>query len=369
MGPMGPVGPTGVTGPIGPIGPTGATGANGVMGPTGPTGATGATGVSVTGATGSTGATGPTGATGVTGSAGTTPIITVAGTVTGDPGTQAAVDETFTPNGAQLLFTIPAGPTGPTGPTGVTGPTGSTGATGASITGATGPTGPTGPTGVTGPTGPTGATGVSVTGATGPTGPTGVTGVTGVTGPTGPMGATGATGIAGSSAIIPLASGIPVSLTTIAGGLVGTPAFVGFGSSAPGVSIAGGVIDLTNPAGTLTNFAFSVPRDGTITSLAAFFSTTAALSLVGSTIQITAQLYQSTAPNNSFTAIPGAVVTLSPAITGVIAVGTISSGITTGLNIPVTAQTRLLLVFTATASGLTLVNTVAGYASAGIAIS
>ncbi|MGO0943762.1 hypothetical protein ACTPD5_21535 [Clostridioides difficile] len=33
-----------------------------------------------------------------------------------------------------------------------------------------------------------------------------------------------------------------------------------------------------------------------------------------------------------------------------------------------TAETRFLLVFTATASGLSLVNTVAGYASAGIAI-
>ena len=168
---------------------------------------------------------------------------------------------------------------------------------------------------------------------------------------------------------MPFASGIPVSLTTVAGGLVGTPAFVGFGSSAPGVSIAGGVIDLTNPAGTLTNFAFSMPRDGTITSLAAYLSTTAALSLVGSTIQITAQLYRSAAPNNSFTAVPGAVVTLAPALTGVLSVGTLSSGITTGLNIPVTAQTRLMLVFTATASGLSLVNTVAGYASGGLAIS
>ena len=173
----------------------------------------------------------------------------------------------------------------------------------------------------------------------------------------------------GSSAIIPYSSGIPLSLTTIAGGLVGTPGFVGFGSSAPGVSIVGGVIDLTNAAGTLTNFAFSMPRAGTITSISAFFSTTAALSLVGSTVTITATLYQSTAPNNSFTAVPGAVVTLAPAITGVIAIGTISSGTTTGLSIAVTNQTRLLLVFTATAAGLSLVNTVAGYASAGIAIS
>ncbi|WP_339209478.1 exosporium glycoprotein BclB-related protein [Paenibacillus sp. FSL K6-3182] len=141
------------------------------------------------------------------------------------------------------------------------------------------------------------------------------------------------------------------------------------GSSAIGVSILGGIIDLTGAAGTLLNFAFPVPRNGTITSLAAYFSTTVALSLVDSTVTITAQLYQSTTPNNSFTAVPGAVVTLAPPLTGVLALGTISSGITPGLSIPVTAGTRLLLVFSATATGVSLVNVVAGYASAGLGIS
>ena len=114
--------------------------------------------------------------------------------------------------------------------------------------------------------------------------------------------------------------------------------------------------------------AFSVPRAGTITSLAAYFSVTAGLNILGTTITITAQLYQSTTPNNSFTAVPGAVVTLSPALTGTVSIGAVSNGITTGLNIPVNPQTRLLLVFSATASGLSLVNTIAGYASAGLTI-
>lgn len=162
---------------------------------------------------------------------------------------------------------------------------------------------------------------------------------------------------------------MPVVATTIAGGLVGTSALVGFGSSAEGVSILGGVIDLTGAGGTLLNFAFSVPRDGTITSLAAYFSTTLALSLVGTTLTITAQLYSSTTPDNTFTAVPGATVVLAPSLTGVLALGTISSGLTTGLSIPVTAGTRLLLVFSATASGVTLINTVAGYASGGLGIS
>ena len=291
--------------------------------PTGPTGATGATGP--TGLTGATGEDGATGATGPTG---------------------------------------PTGATGEDGATGATGPTGPTGATGED--GATGPTGPTGSTGATGSTGPTGTNGAN--GDRGPTGPTGITGATGATGATGSTGPTGSTGAAGASAIIPFASGLPVSLTTIAGGLVGTPAFIGFGSSAPGISIIGNTIDLTNPSGTLTNFAFTMPRDGVITSIDVFFSTTAALSLVGSTITIEAKLYESIAPNNTMTVVPGTTVTLTPSLTGVISIGTISKGILTGLNINVPAGTRLMLVLTARASGLSLVNTVAGYVSAGVAI-
>ena len=211
--------------------------------------------------------------------------------------------------------------------------------------------------GSSGATGPTGADGAI--GATGATGPTGATGLTGATGPTGP---------AGTGAIIPFASGLPISLTTIAGGLAGLPAFVGFGSSAPGLTVLGSTINITNASGTLSNFAFQVPRDGVITSFSAYFSTTAALSLIGSTVTVNAQIYQSATPNNVFTPIAGTLISLSPSLTGIISIGTLLNGALTGLNIPVTAQTRLMLVFSATASGLTLLNTVAGYASAGLSI-
>ncbi|WP_432749950.1 exosporium glycoprotein BclB-related protein [Paenibacillus amylolyticus] len=287
----------------------------------------------------------------------------------------------------------PAGPAGPAGPQGVPGPqgpagvagsqggvgpaggaTGATGATGstgavgaAGVTGATGDPGVAGATGVTGATGATGDPGLA--GATGVTGNTGAAGIAGVAGATGATGSTGVTGATGSGAIIPFASGGPAILTTIAGGLVGTTSLIGFGSSATGVSILGGTIDLTGTiVGPLINFAFSAPRDGVITSIAAYFSTTAALALVGSTVTITAQLFSSPTPDNAFTAVPGAVVTLAPPLTGIIALGSISNGITTGLAIPVTAQTRLLLVFSATATGLSLVNTVVGYASGGVNI-
>ena len=212
-----------------------------------------------------------------------------------------------------------------------------------------------------GPTGPTGPTGPS-TGVTGTTGATGATGAAGVTG------ATGATGAPGTGAIIPFASGVPVLLTTLAGGLVGTGGLIGFGNSAPTVSALGATIDLTGAAGLLLNMAFSMPRNGIITSISAYFSTTIALSLIGATATIQAQLWQSTTPNNTFTPIPGAIVTLAPALTGILAIGAISHGVTTGLAIPVTTETRLLMVFSVTTTGLTLGTTVAGYASAGVAI-
>lgn len=261
------------------------------------------------------------------------------------------------------------GPRGLKGNTGATGPTGPTGAT----SGSTGPTGPTGPTGATGPIGPTGAT-VGTTGPTGPTGPTGADGLPGIgiTGPTGPIGATGPTGAAGvggAPAIIPFSSGIPLTATTIVGGIAGIPSLVGFGSSAPSVTVLGATIDLTNAAGTLTNFAFSMPRDGIITGISAFFSSTIELSLIGSTVTLTAQLYSSPTPNNIFSPIAGAAVNLAPSLTGIINVGTLSSALVTGLNIPVTAGTRLLMVVSATATGLNLVSSAIGYFSAGVSIS
>ncbi|GAB2479513.1 hypothetical protein GCM10027082_33040 [Comamonas humi] len=257
--------------------------------------------------------------------------------------------------GADGSGALPAGPTGPQGPAGPVGAQG--------VAGPAGPVGPIGPMGIMGPPGPAG-----VAGPAGPQGPAGPAGSAGIQGPVGPAGPQGTTGAAGAGAIIPFASGTPVVMTTIAGGLVGTSSLVGFGSTATGVSLVGSNIDLTGAAGTLLNQAFSMPRDGVITSMSAFFSNTVALALVGTTITVTAQLYQSTTPDNTFTPVPGAMVSLAPPLTGIVALGTVASGITTGLSIPVTAQTRLLMVYSSTAAGLTLINAVTGYASAGVAI-
>ncbi|WP_160671058.1 exosporium glycoprotein BclB-related protein [Clostridium sp. C8-1-8] len=168
--------------------------------------------------------------------------------------------------------------------------------------------------------------------------------------------------------IIPFASGLPVILTTLVTGLAGTVSALGFGSSATGLTVAGLTIDLTGGAGLAINEAFSMPRDGVIRSISAFYSNVLALALVGTTVNITAQLYSAPPTSNIFTAIPGASVQLDP-LPGVLAIGGTSSGITTGLSIPVAAETRLLLVYSATTTGIPVVAAVTGYASAGVSIS
>jgi BclB C-terminal domain-containing protein len=142
---------------------------------------------------------------------------------------------------------------------------------------------------------------------------------------------------------------------------------LGFGSSAPALTTLGPTIDLTGAGGnTLLNFAFSVPRDGTITSLAAYFSTTAILTVLGTSLNITAQIYSSPTPNNIFSPIGTPVILTFPG-PAVFPIGTFRSGIV-NFSSPVTAGTRLLMVFSATETGGTLINAAIGYASAGFTI-
>ncbi|WP_205649781.1 exosporium glycoprotein BclB-related protein [Bacillus cereus] len=267
--------------------------------------------------------------------------------------------------------TGPTGPTGPgggaTGPTGPTGPTGDTGLAGA--TGATGPTGDTGVAGPAGPTGPTGDTGLAgATGPTGPTGdtglagatgPTGATGLAGATGPTGATGLTGATGAAGGGAIIPFASGTtPAALVNAL--IANTGTLLGFGFSQPGIGLAGGT-SITLALG-VGDYAFVAPRDGVITSLAGFFSATAALSPL-SPVQVQIQILTAPAASNTFT-VQGAPLLLTPAFAA-IAIGSTASGIIPEA-IPVVAGDKILLYVSLTAASP--IAAVAGFVSAGINI-
>ncbi|OEH86842.1 hypothetical protein BHU72_00825 [Desulfuribacillus stibiiarsenatis] len=183
-------------------------------------------------------------------------------------------------------------------------------------------------------------------------------------GPQGPQGPPGPEGPPGPGSIIPFASGPITTLTTVLGGLAGTQSLVGFGANTVAL-LVGGIIDTTG----LESFSFSMPRDGEITSIAAYFSVGAELSLIGSEVSITAQLYSSTTPDNNFSPIPGTIVNLTPSLTGIVNIGTNVSGITTGLSIPVTAETRIMMVFSvAVTGGIDIATIVSGFASAGVSI-
>ncbi len=253
----------------------------------------------------------------------------------------------------QLIGATPGGgATGPTGPTGATGPAGTGGATG--LTGATGPTGATGLAGATGPTGATG-----LTGATGPTGATGLAGATGPTGATGLTGATGATGATGGGAIIPFASGTtPAALVNAL--IANTGTLLGFGFSQPGIALTGGT-SITLALG-VGDYAFVAPRAGVITSLAGFFSATAALSPL-SPVQVQIQILTAPAASNTFT-VQGAPLLLTPAFAA-IAIGSTASGIIPEA-IPVAAGDKVLLYVSLTAASP--IAAVAGFVSAGINI-
>jgi BclB C-terminal domain-containing protein len=80
------------------------------------------------------------------------------------------------------------------------------------------------------------------------------------------------------------------------------------------------------------------------------------------------QLYSAPQGDNTFTPVPGTAVTLSPTFTGIISAGSTATGNLSALSIPVTVGSRLLLVFSSTAAGLSLNNTVSGYYSGGVSI-
>ena len=200
-----------------------------------------------------------------------------------------------------------------------------------------------------------------------PTGPTGEQGLQGIQGPIGPTGPTGPTGATGNGAMIPYASGIPITLTSLISGLADTGGLVGFGSSADNIEV-GAVIDLTGTAlGPLINFAFVASRNGTLTSIYAQFSVTVGLNILVGSLTISATLYTAPPGSNDFTPVPGATVNLDP-LTGIISLGTIVDGQATGLNISILAGNKYLLAFSATTTGLSVLATIVGYASAGITI-
>ena len=161
-------------------------------------------------------------------------------------------------------------------------------------------------------------------------------------------------------AIIPFASDFiaPVILTTIAGNLFSDATIVGFGSAFPGFTLTNNGTTLTIPTGT-PDEAFSMPRSGIITSIAAHFTVLTAVTLT-TPVTIVAQLFR--ANSTTFTAIPGALVNLDP-LQGSLSIGDSVSGIA-NFEAPVEAGSRVMMVFYAT-NPTGVASVVRGYVNAG----
>ncbi len=170
--------------------------------------------------------------------------------------------------------------------------------------------------------------------------------------------------IAPAGSVIPFASGSPISITTNSFGNPATVALLGFGNNISGVTPVGGNIDLATVSN--GNYAFSMPRDGTIKSISMFFSTTSGTTVGGSFANVNAQLYMSSPPSNFFTPVASTLINVfyPP---GPIAIGTFSYN-WNALSVPVTNQSRLLLVFSISNPGGFVPLVMQGSASAGITI-
>ncbi|WP_068984983.1 MULTISPECIES: exosporium glycoprotein BclB-related protein [Lysinibacillus] len=172
-----------------------------------------------------------------------------------------------------------------------------------------------------------------------------------------------------TGSIIPFSSGTATLMQTLANGAIGAVSLVGFGSTVTGLALVGSDVNLTTGAFTE---AFTVPRAGTVTSIAASFKVTLAIAapgLPGSTV-VNARIYRAPAGSNVFSP-TNVTVNLNPALTGIISAGIVLNGTSDNFApLPVVAGDNLLMVFSITATGtaLSLAAEVQGTATAGITI-
>lgn len=209
-----------------------------------------------------------------------------------------------------------------------------------------------GPQGPPGPQGPRGYQGTP--GPQGPPGPEG---------PEGPEGPRGPEGPPGPGAIIPFASGPELTLTFQPDGSPDNMALIGFGNHAM-ATLAGGQINVTG----ISNMAFSMPRNGTITDISAAFNVNIFFLPIPNQLTFRAQIYQNNTGNNLFTPVPGAIVTIGP-IQLPFPPSFVFTGLIQELSILIAAGTRLLMVFSASLDeGFDEPYYISGFASAGVNI-
>lgn len=162
--------------------------------------------------------------------------------------------------------------------------------------------------------------------------------------------------ISASSVMYFFANGI---ITTTAGGpsnsyLVGESSGAVIASPSNSFDLSG------SPAAVLGQ---AVPGDMHITAISAGFLNDSPMSLVGTTITFTASIYAAPSGQDVYTLLSGPH--LLGAYTGIVASGT-SLGIDVPVNLNVASGTKLVLVISASAAGISLANSISGFPAGAI---
>ncbi|MEG0984000.1 exosporium glycoprotein BclB-related protein [Algoriella sp.] len=165
------------------------------------------------------------------------------------------------------------------------------------------------------------------------------------------------------SSVIPLNSINASVATTILGGLIGTSTVLGPGVSKTGISLTGTTLNLLGDA---NGAAITLPRNCIIRSISFNHYTSAAISLIGSTLSLHLQIYKANAVSNAYEPILNTLV--SNELTGLISLGHMASNSISNLNIPLAANDKIVVLISATATGLSLINTSTGFVSASIGL-
>jgi BclB C-terminal domain-containing protein len=150
-------------------------------------------------------------------------------------------------------------------------------------------------------------------------------------------------------------SGLPIVLQN---GV--TTSLIGFGNFESYISLGpGGMINLGS-AITSVNYAFLMPRDGTITSMSAHFSSRNQYNFAaGLSGQIVAQLYSCDDYFTNFQEVPGATCTMVQPVSGSVMTGQTFWTNINNLSIPVTQGQRFLVLFRFTGN---ITSEIRGYA-------
>lgn len=154
-------------------------------------------------------------------------------------------------------------------------------------------------------------------------------------------------------------------MTTLEDGSPGFSGLVGFGTTGQGPSPLTSTMNLAGMGGYVGGSYFTIPVAMEINSLIAFFNTISLSSQTSPTVTISAQLYEAREESDIFSAIEETLVTLTPSVTEATPVGTMLRG-EIQTNRLVEKNTRLMLVFFATANGPEKVESLLGYARASL---